>query len=65
MSKPIIELISNESGDWEILRMNFGEDFEFANHSISNYAWIELLDRLGFKVEQIEISDEDMEGENF
>ena len=65
MSKPLIELITNESCDWKVLRMNMGEDFEFANHNIPDYEWIALLDTLGFKVQEIEISDEDMESRNY
>ena len=61
MSKPFIELISCESGDWEILRVNFGEDFFREGHSISNYDWINLLKILGYNIEAKEISDEDME----
>ena len=61
MSKPFIELITCESGDLEILRVNYGEDFLEEGHSLSNYNWVELLNRLGFEVEQREISDEDME----
>ena len=65
MSKPLIELIVPESGDWEVLRMNFGEDFKYEGHSIPNGAWIKLLEILGFEVEVREISDEDMESENY
>ena len=61
MSKPLIELITCESGDWEVLRVDFGENFEASGHSISNYDWIELLEKLGYEVEQKEISNEDME----
>ncbi len=61
MSKPLIELITCETGDWEVLRVNNGEDFEVEGHSISNFTWIKLLELLGHKVEEIAISDEDME----
>ena len=61
MSKPYIELISCESGDWEILTVNYGEDFQASGHSISNWDWIRLLSILGFEVDKKEISDEDME----
>ena len=59
--KPFIELILPESGDWEVLRMNFGEDFKYEGHSIPNGAWIKLLEILGYEVEVKCISDEDME----
>ncbi|KKR40229.1 MAG: hypothetical protein UT75_C0009G0002 [Candidatus Yanofskybacteria bacterium GW2011_GWE2_40_11] len=65
MSKPLIELITSESGDWEVLRVNFGEDFKCEGHSISNYGWIGLLEVLGFEVETKEITDKDMEDENY
>lgn len=61
MSKPLIELITCEAGDWAVLRMNLGEGFRAEGHSISNWDWIELLDVLGFKIECKCISDEDME----
>ena len=60
-SKPLIELITCESGDWEVLRAISGEDFEHEGHSIPSHGWIELLEILGFNVEEKEISDEDME----
>ena len=65
MSKPLIELILPESGDWEVLRLNLGEDFKCEGHSISNYGWIGLLEVLGFEVEVKCISDEDMEYERY
>lgn len=65
MSKPHIELITCESGDWEVLRVNFGEDFQEEGHQISNYNWIKLLDFLGYKVEEREVSDEDMEFKSY
>ena len=65
MSKPLIELITCECGDWEVLRMNLGEDYEFAGHNIPNYAWMDLLNKLGYEIEEVEISDEDMERNNY
>jgi len=65
MSKPLIELIVCESGDWEVLQVNFGEDFKCEGHSISNYGWIGLLEVLGFEVETKKISDKDMEDEKY
>jgi len=61
MSKPLIELITCKSGDWEVLRMNLGEDFLCDGHSISNQDWIHLLKELGFKVKTRCISDKNME----
>lgn len=54
-----IKLISNESGDWEVLQCDVG--FEQSGHSISKYEWIELFEYLGYSVETITISDEEME----
>ena len=65
MNKLLIELITCESGDWEVLRVNLGDDFKFAGHRVPNYEWVNLLDLLGFKVKEKEISDEDMENENY
>jgi len=65
MSKPLIELITNESADWEVLQVNLGEDFKCEGHSISNHGWVGLLEVLGFEVVKKEISDEDMENERY
>jgi len=65
MSKPLIELITCNAGDWSVLRVNLGEDFEFQGHSIPNHEWIRLLELLGYKVEERNISDEDMEYGNY
>lgn len=65
MSKPFIELITCECGDWEILRVNLGEDFQAEGHRLNDWDWIELLDLLGYKVEEREISDEDMENRRY
>jgi hypothetical protein len=46
MSKPLIELITCESGDWNVLRVNLGEDFEFQGHSIPDFEWIKLVNLL-------------------
>ena len=61
MSKPLIELITCKSGDWEVLRINLGEDFQCEGHSIPNGSWILLLSKLGYEVDVKCISDEDME----
>lgn len=65
MSKPLIELITCESGDWEVLRVNLGEDFQEEGHSINHWQWIDLIKLLGYEVEKREISDEDMEYQNY
>jgi len=65
MSKTFIELITCNAGDWSVLRLNLGEDYEFQGHSIPDHEWIKLLKLLGYEVEEREISDEDMEYENY
>ena len=61
MSKPYIKLTTCESGDWEILEVDCGENYFRSCHSLSNKDWINLLDLLGYKVEEVEMSDEEME----
>ena len=58
MSRPRVRIISNESGDWEILRC---DEFEASGHRLSNYDYKELLEYLGYAVDIEEISDEEME----
>lgn len=65
MSKSEIELIKCDSGDWKILRVNLGEDFEYSGHSIPDFTWIKLLNLLGYKIIETTISDEDMENSNY
>ena len=65
MSKPLIELITCESGDWSVLRVNFGENFEYQGHNIPDFKWVELLELLEYEVDCKEISDEDMEEGNY
>ena len=65
MSKPYIEFITCESGDWKVLRINYREDFKAEGHSLSDLAWIRLIRELGFEIKCKTISDEDMENENY
>lgn len=65
MNKPLIELIKCESGDWQVLRMNLGEDFDYEGHSIPDSEWIKLIESLGYEVGVKYISDEDMEEGNY
>lgn len=65
MSKPLIELITCDRGDWEVLRVNLGEDFQEEGHRINSDGWMDLLNLLGYKVEEIHISNEDMENGNY
>ena len=59
--KPFIELITCESGDFEVLQINLGEDFIREGHRISNEDWIRLLKELGYPVTEKCLSDENME----
>lgn len=63
MGKTQIELITCDSGDWEVLKID-GKTFA-ENHRLNNYDWVRFLNKLGYKVEEIEISDEDMEMGNY
>mgnify|MGYP004486213845 CR=1 FL=1 len=58
VTKDKIKLTTNESGDWAILKY---KDFKKEGHQISDEDWIELLNLLGYKIEEKEISDEEME----
>lgn len=59
--KNTIRLITNESGDWEVLLLN-GEVYE-EGHSIPNHAWINLIHDLGHEVSMEDVTDEEMEYE--
>lgn len=54
-----ITITTNESGDWSILQ--YGDEFETSDHSLSNWDWLMLLRQLGYEVEVIEVSNEEME----
>lgn len=58
VTKDKIILTTNESGDWAILEY---KDFKLEGHQIREYDWIDLLEYLGYKIEDKEISDEEME----
>lgn len=58
MSKSQIELITCDSGNWKVLRVNLGEDFKYEGHSIPDGVWINLLQSIGYTVETNCISDE-------
>lgn len=59
MDKNIVELITCDSGDWEVLKLN-GKVFE-EGHSIPSYAWLELLSVFNVESNEVSISDEEME----
>ena len=54
-----VEVITSESGDWVIIKLN-GEIIE-EGHSIPANGWLGLLERLDVKTSMKEISDESME----
>lgn len=54
-----IEIITCDSGDWEVIKID-GEVY-YENHKIPTYIWIEILESLGAKVFESNISDENME----
>ena len=58
MSRPRVKIISNGSGDWEILQC---DEFETSGHSLNKYDYKELLEYLGYDCDIEEISDEEME----
>ena len=56
-----IEHISNESGDWVVLKLN-GEEF-YSGHSIPDFVWMDLITKIAPNIltDAKEISDEEME----
>jgi hypothetical protein len=63
MTKPLIELIKCDSGDWSVLRVNSKE--ECSGHEIPDIVWLELLENIGYETVVKWISDEDMENERY
>lgn len=57
MASNKIKIITNESGDWEIIRY---EDFEASDHRLDIWDYRNLLEFLGYQVEVSEIFDEEM-----
>lgn len=59
-----IEIISCESGDWEVLKVD--DEVYYQGHEIHNEIWIRLLkSKFNVKFVETEISDEDMEMGNY
>jgi len=54
-----ITITTNESGDWSILR--YGDEFKASGHSLRNWDWSMLLRQLGYEIDVIEVSDEEMD----
>jgi hypothetical protein len=67
MSKPLIQYITSDSGDWAVLRVKTDEaETEYSGHSIGFFVWLEVMrDYLKCDIEMKCISDEDMENENY
>ena len=55
----IIEIITNESGDYEIIKAD--GDIVWSGHSIPHYVFLGLLRSAGINTKTVEISDEEME----
>lgn len=64
-----VDLITCDSGDYEVLKFNNKLDkkkeVSYEGHSISNHQWMDLIKNLGYDVREKCISDEDMEMENY
>lgn len=54
-----INLVTNESGDWEVLLLN-GEIY-YEGHNIPTYTWLNLFRELGYVVSTKDLTDEEME----
>lgn len=54
-----IKLVTNESGDWEVLFLN-GEIY-CEGHSIPTCTWLNLFRELGHEVSTKDLTDEEME----
>lgn len=65
MTKHKIELITNESGDWIILKLN--DEFFAEGHSIYESEWLDLIKEINpnIEIKQKEISDEKMENYDY
>lgn len=58
MAKPRIQIITNESGDWEILKC---DEFKASYYRLDKYDFKELLEYLGYDCDIEMVSDEEME----
>lgn len=63
LKQPTIRLITNECGEWVVLIVD-GTVYD-EGHTIPDFTWLKLLSELGCKVEEKEITDEDMEEGNY
>ena len=58
-----VEVITSESGDWVIIKLN-GEIIE-EGHNIPTSGWLGILEKLNVKTSMKEISDEAMGNREF
>ena len=65
MTKHKIELITNNSGDWIILKLN--DEFFAEGHSIHDSEWLDLIEEINpdTEIKQTEITDEEMENYDY
>jgi hypothetical protein len=63
MKKLLIEVITCESGDWEVLKVD--GKIEYEGHDIPEFVWMTLIEKLGHTADPRIISDEDMENGNY
>ena len=56
--KSKIRITTCKSGDWEILEC---DGYRVSSHQIMRYDWEKLLRHLGYEVEEVEVTDEEME----
>lgn len=61
MGKPVIELIECDDGEWKVLRVDYGEAYRYAGHSMPDDAWISVLRLLGHEVQCSTVNEEDIE----
>jgi hypothetical protein len=59
----MIKIFTCPSGDWTVVHHNDAVLVE--GHSISSWDFMHVLRTLGHEVEEVEISDEDMEEGNY
>lgn len=58
-----IEVITNESGDWVVLKVD-GKPY-YEGHDIPTEIWLDLLEKKGCNSMSKEITDEEMESGNY
>lgn len=54
-----IKLVTNESGDWEVLLLN-GKIYE-EGHNIPTRTWLKLIRELGYVASTEDVTDEEIE----